>query len=264
MARAYTRQLSARIGECELSYVEREPINVALARDQHAAYERTLLQCGLELHRLPALPDSPDGVFVEDLAVLLGEHALLARPATAARVAEGASAAQVLGADFALEPLAAGTLDGGDVLRIEKTLYIGHSARTDAAGAQSLSVWAKRLGYSAQVIPVQGCLHLKTAVTYAGVDARGDALLIANAAWVDLNLFGDLEILRVAAEEPFAANTLRLGPQLLVAAGQPRLSEALRQRGFDIRELALSELQKAEGGVTCLSLIDPRELTAAG
>lgn len=258
MARAYTRQLSPRIAACELSYIGREPIDVALARDEHAAYERTLLQCGLELHRLPALPDSPDGVFVEDTAVLLGDHALLARPATAARAAESASAAQVLGADFELELLQAGTLDGGDVLRIDQTLYVGHSARTDAAGAQGLEVWAGRLGFAVKLVPVHGCLHLKTAATYAGLDAAGRALLIANPAWVDTQAFRDCEILSVAPEEPFAANTLRIGAALLIAAGLPRLSAALQQRGFTIRELALSELHKAEAGLTCLSLIDPR------
>jgi dimethylargininase len=258
MARAYTRQLSARIIECELSYIAREPINVALARDQHAAYERTLLQCGLELQRLPALPDSPDGVFVEDLAVLLGDHALLARPASAARAAESASAAQVLGAEFELAPLQAGTLDGGDVLRIAQRLYVGQSARTDAAGARSLAAWAGPLGYAVQLVPVHGCLHLKTAITCAGVDPGGHTLLIANPDWVDVKLFGDCEVLPVAPEEPFAANTLRIGSQLLVAAGQARLSEALRHRGFKLIEVALSELQKAEGGLTCLSLIDPR------
>jgi dimethylargininase len=258
MARAYTRQLSARIAACELSYIARLPIDGALARDQHAAYERTLLQCGLELHRLPALPDSPDGVFVEDMAVLLEGHALLARPATAARAAETASAAQVLGADFELEALPAGTLDGGDVLRIDKTLYVGQSARTDKAGAQGLAVWARRLGFTVEPVPVHGCLHLKTAATYAGLDAGGHALLIANPAWVDVAAFRDCEILRVAPEEPFAANTLRIGSQLLIAAGQARLSEALQQRGFELRALQLSELQKAEAGLTCLSLIDPR------
>lgn len=258
MARAYTRQLSPRIAECELSYIGREPIDVARARDQHAAYERTLLQCGLELQRLPVLPDSPDGVFVEDMAVLLGDHALLARPASAARAAETASAAQVLAADFELEALREGTLDGGDVLRIGKKLYVGHSARTDATGAKALSAWARRLGFTVEIVPVSGCLHLKTGATNAGLDAGGRALLILNPAWVDPQAFRDCEILTVAPEEPFAANTLRIGSQLLIATGQPRLSAALRQRGFTIRELALSELQKAEAGLTCLSLIDSR------
>jgi dimethylargininase len=258
MARAYTRQLSPRITECELSHIGREPIDLGLARDQHAAYERTLLQCGLELHRLPALPDSPDGVFVEDMAVLLGGHALLARPATAARAGECASAAQVLGDDFELATLPAGTLDGGDVLRVDQMLYVGQSARTDAAGAKGLAAWAQRLGYAVQLVAVRGCLHLKTAITYAGIDATGRALLIANPDWVDVKLFGAREILSVSPEEPFAANTLRIGSQLLVAAGQPRLSAMLQQRGFAILELALSELQKAEAGLTCLSLIDPR------
>lgn len=258
MPRAYTRQLSARIVDCELSYLGREPINVQLSRDQHAAYERTLLQCGFELHRLPALPESPDGVFVEDMAVLLGEHALLARPATVARAAESASAAQVLGEDFELESLQGGTLDGGDVLQVGKTLYVGQSARTDAAGAKSLAAWAARLGYAVQLVPVRGCLHLKTAITYAGVDNGGQALLIANPEWIDVQMFGDCQILPVAREEPFAANTLRIGSQLLIAAGNARLSDTLQQRGFAILEMALSELQKAEAGLTCLSLIDPR------
>jgi dimethylargininase len=258
MAKAYTRQLSARLEACELSFIERAPIELAAARDEHAAYERTLLQCGLELHRLPALPECPDGVFVEDMAVLLGDHALLARPASAARAQECDSAAQVLGADFELERLAQGTLDGGDVLRIDKTLYVGQSARTDAAGAAGLAHWAGRLGYAVHTVPVHGCLHLKTAISYAGTDAAGRALLIANPSWLDTQAFSSFEILSVAPEEPFAANTLRIGSRLLVSAGFPRLSAALRARGFTLLELALEQLHKAEAGLTCLSLIDPR------
>jgi dimethylargininase len=256
MARAYTRQPSARIGECELSFIDRAPIDLALLRDQHAAYERTLLQCGLELHRFPALPESPDGVFVEDMAVLLGEHALLASPATPARRAESASAAQVLGADFELAQLPSGTLDGGDVLRVGQRLYVGQSLRTDAAGAQGLARWAERLGFAVQPLAVRGCLHLKTAVTCAGMDSNGRTLLIANPAWVDVRAFADCETLSVAPDEPFAANTLRIGARLLIAARQPRLSEALQQRGLSLVELDISELQKAEAGLTCLSLID--------
>lgn len=256
MPRAFTRQPSARIGECELSFLARVPIDIGRLRDQHAAYERTLLQCGLELHRFASLPDSPDGVFVEDMAVLLGEHALLARPATAARSAESASAAQVLGAEFELEKLAIGTLDGGDVLRIGKRLYVGQSARTDANGTQALARWAERLGYSVQPVLVHGCLHLKTAATCAGLDAEGRMLVIANPNWVDVRAFEGCETLPVAPDEPFAANTLRIGGRLLIATGQPQLSEALRQRGFALVELDISELQKAEAGLTCLSLID--------
>jgi dimethylargininase len=258
MARAYTRQPSRRIGECELSFIARAPIDRDRLRDQHAAYERTLLHCGLEVHRFPALPDSPDGVFVEDMAVLLGEHALLARSASAARSAESASVAQRLGADFELATLPSGTLDGGDVLRIGKRLYVGQSARTDANATQHLARWAERLGYSVQPVLVHGCLHLKTAATFAGNDASGRTLIILNPEWIDARIFADHETLAVHSSEPFAANTLRIGERLLIAAGQPRLAEALQQRGFAVVALDISELQKAEAGLTCLSLIDAR------
>jgi dimethylargininase len=229
--------------------VARAPIDVARAVAQHAAYEQALAGAGCRVRRLPDLPHAPDGVFVEDTAVLLGRHAVITRPGETARAAETASVAAAFAGDFTVAHLAKGMLDGGDVLRVGSTLFVGQSTRTDAAGGASLAALVRPLGFGVVGIAVHGCLHLKTAATWLG-----DALLV-NPDWIDTAPFGTLPRLRVAEGENWAANTLRIGDMILAAAGSPRTNAQLRQRGYTVQELDIEELQKAEAGLTCMSLI---------
>ncbi|MDP9424238.1 MAG: dimethylargininase [Pseudomonadota bacterium] len=255
MPLAFTRQVSPRIVECALTHLDRQPIDPDRAAVQHAGYEQALRDAGYDVIRLPYLPDDPDAVFVEDTAILLGDHAIITRPGTPARAGETRSTAEGLGAYFAVRSLAAGTLDGGDVLRIGKTLYVGQSSRTDAAGSSALEEVVARLGY--RVVPVElgRCLHLKTAVTYAGIDREGRPTLLVNPDWVDPSLFPDTDPLTVADGEPFAANVVRARDRLIMAAGSPGTAAKLRERGFVVVEVDLSDLQKAEAGGTCMSLL---------
>ena len=255
MPLAFTRAVSPRIVECALTHLDRQPIDPDRAAAQHAGYERALHEAGYEIVRLPYLAEDPDAVFVEDTAILLGQHAVITRPGAASRVEETPSTAEGLGPYFTVHHLADGTLDGGDVLCIDDRLYVGQSGRTDAVGTGALEDIAAPLGYS--VIPVElgRCLHLKTAVTFAGPDGEGMPVLLVNPDWVDPALFRGTTPLHVAADEPFSANIVRAGDRLIMAAGSPTTAASLRQRGFMVIEVDLSELQKAEAGGTCMSLL---------
>ncbi|HET9813626.1 MAG TPA: N(G),N(G)-dimethylarginine dimethylaminohydrolase [Sphingomicrobium sp.] len=254
MPRAFTRAVSPRIAECALTHLERQPIDPARANEQHGAYERALEDTGFEIVRLPELPDDPDAVFVEDTAILLGSHAVITRPGAASRAGEADHAARDLAPYLTIHRLAAGTLDGGDVMRIGRMLYVGLSSRTNAQGADALRSVARPLGYDVITVEPAQCLHLKTAVTFAGPDASGAPRILVNPTWVDPALFAGAE--PILTDEPAAANCLRAGDRLILPAGNPRAAAELRRLGYDLVELDVSELQKAEAGVTCMSLIE--------
>ncbi len=253
---AYTRAVSPRLAECALTHLERRPIDAARAAMQHAAYETALAEAGLVIERIAPLPDFPDSVFVEDTALVLGEHAVITRPGALSRAGETDSTAARLARDFTLHRLAAGHIDGGDVLRIGKTLYVGLSARTDLAGFEALERTVRPLDFDVVAVPVRASLHLKSAVTFAGADAAGRPVLLYDSEAIAPDSFDGVEPL--AVREPAGANVLRVGETLVMAAGTPRTQDMLAARGFTIAALDVSELQKAEGGLTCMSLIAER------
>jgi len=250
MPLAFTRGVSPRIVDCALTHLDRMAIDPDLAVAQHAAYERALSEAGFDIVRLPYLAEDPDAVFVEDTAILLGGHAIITRPGAASRADEVDSTAEGLGPYFEIHRIEEGRLDGGDVLKIDDRIYVGQSSRTDEAGTKSLERIVSPLGYRVMPVELEGCLHLKTAATYAG-----DGVLLVNPDWVDPAMFERTEPLAVADSEPFGANIVRAGDRLIYAAGSPRTAATLRDRGFQIVEIDLSELQKAEAGGTCMSLL---------
>lgn len=254
--KAFTREVSPRLAECQLTHLQRVPIDASKAARQHSAYERELVDSGLRIVRLPELRDDPDAVFVEDTALLLGEHAVITRPGAASRIGETNSTAAGLSGEFHLHRIESGFLDGGDVLRIGRTLYVGLSSRTNAAGINSLSELVACLGYKVVKAELRDCLHLKSGATLAGPDGAGTPVLIFNERSVDPSQFEGVEPL--AVEEPAAANCVRAKDRLILPCGNPRTANLLRERGFQLVEIDVSELQKAEAGVTCMSLIDER------
>ena len=258
MRRAFTRAVSPLLAECELTHLKRVPIDARSAELQHSAYEQALAGAGFDIIRLPDLPDHPDAVFVEDTALLLDGHAIILRPGVASRASETPSTAGGLAAHFDLDRLDNGFVDGGDVLRIGQTIYVGRSTRTDASGISELSRIAAPLGYRVIEARLRDCLHLKTAATLAGPDSGGTPVLLFNPRCVDPAQFDSVEPLAVDEREPAAANCLRVADKLILPAPNPRTADALRGRGFDVVEVVVSELQKAEAGVTCMSLIDER------
>jgi dimethylargininase len=255
MPLAFTRAVSKRIADCALTHLDRLPIDPDRAATQHAAYEEALKHAGFSIHRLEELPDDPDAVFVEDTAVLLGPHAIITRPGAASRRDEADSTARSLAPFFTVHRLSAGNVDGGDVLRIGRTLYVGQSNRTDAKGTHALAAEVAPAGYEVLPVELGQCLHLKTAATFVGSDPNGLRTVLANIDWVEPAIFAGCSVLRTADDEPFAANVVLAGDRLLMAAGSPRTAARLREAGFTVVELDLSELQKAEAGGTCMSLI---------
>jgi dimethylargininase len=251
MPRAYTRAVSPRLAECQLTHLERTPIDAARAAAQHAEYEAALAGAGFEIVRLPELPGDPDAVFVEDTALLLDGHAIITRPGAPSRIGEVDSTAAGLARDFELHRIERGHVDGGDVLRIGRRIYVGLSTRTDAEGIAALADLARPLGFEVMEAELRDCLHLKTGATFAG-----NGVLLYNPQAVDPAQFPGVE--PVAVEEPAAANCVRARDRLILPAGNPRTAGLLRDRGFTVVEVDVSELQKAEAGVTCMSLIDNR------
>jgi dimethylargininase len=245
--------VSPRISECELTHLERHPIAHELAVRQHDAYENALAEAGYELVRLPDLDDHPDSVFVEDTAILLGDHAIVTRPGAASRRPEADSTASGLDKHFEVHRLDLGSVDGGDVLRIGRVLYVGVSGRTDVEGAGALARAVAPLGYDVVPVELDACLHLKSAATW--VD---DGRVLLNPSWVDPAQFDGVEPLGVDPSEPFAANAVRLHDRLIVSAAFQRTAGRLEAAGFRVVPVDVSELQKAEAGVTCMSLIDER------
>ena len=258
MPLAYTRAVSPKLAECELTHIHRAAIDQARAVEQHAAYEAALTQAGLEVVRFPDLPEHPDAVFVEDTALLLGEHAVILRPGAASRAAETESTAVSLAGRFEVFRLTDGNVDGGDVLRIGKTLHVGASTRSNDAGIAALREAVEPIGFEVKRTELKGCLHLKTAATAIGPDQNGDQILLYSADSLDPSQIDGVLLLAVDPSEAGAANCIRAGNHVIMPAGYPRTAQAVRDRGFDLVEVDISELEKAEAGLTCMSLIDGR------
>ncbi|HEV8695289.1 MAG TPA: arginine deiminase family protein [Lysobacter sp.] len=248
---AITREVSPSLADCELTHVARTPIDIDKANAQHRAYQRTLASLGCRVLTLEAEPMMPDAVFVEDVAVVLDEVAVMTRPGATSRREEGASVAKVLQRYRPLCTIEApGTIDGGDVLRIGRTLYVGQSGRSNAEGIAQLAGAIAEFGYRVQAVPIRGCLHLKSSVTAV----RDDTLLL-QPAWVDATSFPGFNIIEVDPDEEHAANVLRIGDSVVMPACFPRTQQRLRDAGIDVVTVDVSELQKAEGATTCCSLV---------
>jgi dimethylargininase len=248
---ALVRALAPSLAHCELTYLAREPIDADRAADQHRGYLAQLAAFGCRLEWLPPLPAHADGAFVEDTALLVAELAVIARPGAESRRGETGSTAAALARHRPLASIAApATLEGGDVLRIGRTLYVGASGRTNAAGIGQLAAMLEPLGYVVRGVALSGCLHLKSACTFIPPD-----LLLANPAWVDPGLFDAGRVVAVDEREAFGANTLTVGGVTLVSADFPRTQRRLQAAGVSTRALDVSELHKAEAALTCMSLL---------
>jgi dimethylargininase len=248
---ALTREPSASLGDGERTHRAREPIDVGRAADQHGAYRRALADCGARVTTLPPLDDLPDAVFVEDVALVLDEIAILFAMGVESRSEEPARTAAEIGRWREVVPLPAGArAEGGDVVRLGRTLYVGRTGRTDERGIAALASVATPLGYRVVPVEVTGCLHLKSACT-----ALDDETLLANPAWVDVAAFEARRTIAVDPAEPGAANAVRVGASVLLQGGCPRTFERVESAGFDARAVDVGELAKAEGSLTCLSLL---------
>lgn len=254
MLSALIRGVSASLPNCELTYLKRQPIDVDLARRQHQGYEAALRELGVQIMAMPAMDGLPDAVFVEDTAIVLDEVLVPARMALPSRAGEVFSVAEELAfCRKVLSLKSAGTLEGGDVLRVGRTLYVGLSRRTNQAGLEGLAEILAPYGYRVVGIPVRGALHLKSACSYLGRN-----IFFVNSAWVDTRPLRGHEIIEVTSSEPRGANVLMVGETAVVPREHALTQKLLTKMGFRVRPVELSEFLKAEGGPTCLSILFER------
>ena len=251
MLTAITRAVSPALADCELSFIERIPIDMEKARAQHHAYEQALASLGAKVISLPAEAELPDSMFVEDPAIVLDELAVVFPLGTETRRREAESLAKAIAPFRKIEHVKLpGTVEGGDILRIGKKLYVGVTARTNENGIEQLRKIVTPHGYEVIDVPVTGCLHLKSAVTYLG----GNALL-ANRSWFDSAPLASYDWIDVDPSEPHAGNALALSGSVLFPVSFPKTRARIEARGFKVLPLDIAELQKAESGLTCSSLI---------
>jgi dimethylargininase len=261
MLMALTRSISPSFERCELTQLPRVAIDLDRARAQHDAYEWALVELGCTIRRIDSGADMPDAVFIEDTAVVVREGAIIARPGAEPRRTEVPAVVEAL-ARFGVpqhEITSPATLDGGDVLVVDRQVFVGASARTNVEGIDQLQRLLEPLGYIVRAVPVRECLHLKSGVTAVGRDT-----LLINRAWVPADAFPGFTLIDVDADEPGAANALWLrdpdGPAgtegaVVYPAAFQKTRARLERRGLRVRTVDVDELAKAEGGVTCCSLI---------
>ena len=251
MLTALTRRVSNAINKCQLTYTERKPIDVEKAQLQHRNFEKYLEKIGVKVISLEADSALPDCTFIEDTTIVTDEIAVIMYMGAIARRAE---AEKVVEALEKFRPLKfindSGTIEGGDVIKVGETLYVGISTRTNLAGINQLAALLAPYSYDIVPVKVTGCLHLSTGATYLG-----NRTFLINPQWIDASTFKDFDVIAVDANEPFAANTLNLKGKILLPESSVKTSEKISKKGFDVNTLNISELEKAEAGLTCMCVL---------
>ena len=251
MLTALTRAVSPRIAECELTFIDRQPIDFERAVQQHKQYEAMLRSLGVEVHQIPADDQCPDSCFLEDTALVLDELAILTRPGSDARRGEVAGVAPFVRRHRDVVHIEApATLEGGDVLRIGRELFVGVTTRTTRNGVEALRKHVEPHGYRVHPVVVPGALHLKSVCT-----AVDEETILADATRVDVSPFVEYEVIQVSAEEWMAANVLLVNGTVCMHSGFGKTIDLLQQRGIDVQTVDISEFLKAEAGLTCMSLL---------
>ena len=251
---ALVRAVSARVDRAELTFLDRVPVDLPRAVAQHRAYVDLLAGLGHRVVHVAAADELPDGTFVEDTAVVVGELAVLTRPGAAGRRPEVATVRATLAGlgvrTAALQPPT--RLDGGDVLQVADRVFVGLSGRTDHHGVAALRSLVAPLGRTVVPVPVHGCLHLKT-----GATALPDGTVLVDPDVLDPAPFADAGLPVLPVPEPAGANVLLSGDRVVVAASAPGTAGLVRRRGHEVRTLDIGELEKLEAGLTCLSVLVP-------
>jgi dimethylargininase len=251
---ALTRPVSASLARCELTYLGRHPIDLVRARQQHAAYEAVLTALGITIVRLPVLDEQPDAVFVEDAGIALDEIAVVAPMGAASRAGESRSVEEGLSRYLPVTRLTSpATLDGGDVMRAGRRVFVGISRRTNRAAVEQLQQLLAPYDYEVIPVAVEGALHLKSACTTVG-----ERTIVVNEDWVDVSPFAGMRRLRVDPSEAWGASVLETEGEVVMPTGFPLTKVMLEAEGLAVHEVELSEIRKAEGGPTCLSILLPR------
>lgn len=251
MKTAITRKVADSINNCELTYAQRQKIDVEKAREQHQNFEDSLRKLGAEVLSLESDNSLPDSVFVEDTAVVTRDVAVIASMGAQSRKGEPQKTAQVLKQFRPLKYMNTSVaLEGGDVVEVEDSYFVGISTRTSKAGFDHFAEILMPYGYKIIPVPVKGCLHLTTAGTYIGKNT-----MLANPNWVDISMFKNMDVIEINSNEPWAGNAVHINGQVLLPASSARTAEKLYSRGFEVHTVDVSELEKAEAGLTCMCVI---------
>jgi dimethylargininase len=246
-----TRAVSPNLPDCELTFIKRGPINYHLAVQQHDEYCAALTRRGVEVKTLPASITHPDSCFVEDTTIVLDEFAVITSMGIASRRGEIPAIEAELAKHRELTHIRLpATIEGGDVLRVKRTLFVGLSNRTNARGIEELTRILKPRGYTVHHVEMRDSLHLKSACT-----AIDEETLLVNPKGIDLAPFKKYKVLFTPDGEPDAANTLRVKDSVFLQAGFPKTAELVERHCERLETLDISEFRKAEAALTCLSII---------
>ena len=243
---------SRALEKCELTFMDRNTIHFDVALKQHADYATVIRDVGVQVEMLEVTQAAPDSVFVEDTAIILDELAIVTSMGSASRRVEIEAMSEVVAGfrETVKRISSPANIEGGDVLRVGKTLFVGESSRTNAAGISALDKFVRPYGYRVCPVKVRGCLHLKT-----GITALDDETFIYNSQWIDASPFAEAKLIDVAVDEPFGANVLRIDDQLILNAAYPRTADKIEALKFKTKRVNISEFGKAEAGLTCMSLV---------
>ena len=250
MLLALTHLPSPKLQECELTFLDSEPICLEKAQSEHQAYRAMLERCGAKVIVLDESLECPDSVFVEDPIIVFDEVAILTSMGVESRRAESDAMARAISKYRTLEKITLpAKIEGGDVLKIGKKIFVGESPRTNIEGIKALEAIIKPFGYSVIPVKVTGCLHLKT-----GVTALDEKTIIVNASWLDANAFEGFTRIDVPSDEPFGANVLKIGDTLCMNEAFPKSMALVKSLGYKVDSCNISEFVKAEAGLTCMSV----------
>jgi dimethylargininase len=251
MLRAFTRAVSTCIGDCELTFRDRETIDYEQAVRQHDEYCGLLRDHGIEVTKLNASDTLPDCCFVEDTAIIVDEVGIITSMGAASRRSETLLIEQELSRFREIKHIRLpAKLEGGDVVRLGKKVFVGLSSRTNAEGVEALKKILEPFGYHVIPVKVKGSLHLSTACS-----AINEETVLTNPRWIDQEAFKSVNVLTIPEDEPWAANTLRINGTLCVEAGVPRTIDLVSGLAKKVEVLNISEFRKAEGSLSCLSII---------
>lgn len=251
MLRALTHRVSPHIADCELTFLSRSPIDLQLAVRQHDDYCALLNKLGVTVDKLSENESYPDSCFVEDTSVVVDELAIICSPGVESRRGETRLIQRELSKYRETVQIALpATIEGGDVLRIGKRILVGESSRTNSQGIEEFRRILEPYGYSITPVGTKGSLHLKSACT--GID---DETLIVNPEWIELAALRGFKLVYTPEEEPWSANVLRIRDTVCIQAGFPRTAEMIERQVERVEIIDMSELRKAEGALTCSSII---------
>lgn len=247
---ALTHLPSPKLQECELTFLHSELIDNEVASAQHAAYRAMLERNGAKVIVLDANDKCPDSVFVEDPIIVFDEIAILSSMGVESRRTESDVMAEAISSYRTLKRITLpARIEGGDVLKVGKTIFVGESARTNKEGILALESIIKPFGYTVIPVQVSGCLHLKT-----GVTALDEHTVLINPRWVDATVFAHFQQVEVPNDEPFGANVLKLGSTLCMNEAFPKSIALVKSLGYTVDSVNISEFVKAEAGLTCMSV----------